>query len=147
MEIDIVNQKDNRVLNRNEVKFVCNYEGEATPKLLDVKNKLIALLNTKKDLIVVDSLQPHFGEAKALGYAKVYDSKDDLEYIETEHVMAKNAQEEEEEVAEETIVEKVEEVAEEVAEKVEEVVEKVEEVVEEAVEAVKEAIEDKTSEE
>ena len=146
MEIDIVNQKDNRVLNRNEVKFVCNYEGEATPKLLDVKNKLIALLNTKKDLIVVDSLQPHFGEAKALGYAKVYDSKDDLEYIETEHVMAKNAQEEEE-VVEQTTEEKVVEAVEEVAEKVEEVVEKVEEAVEEAVETVKEAIEDKTSEE
>ncbi|MCC7553155.1 MAG: 30S ribosomal protein S24e [Methanobacteriaceae archaeon] len=94
MEIDIVNQKDNKVLNRNEVKFVCNYEGEATPKLTDVKSKLIALLNSKKDLIVIDSLQPHFGEAKALGYAKVYDSKEDLEYIETESVIAKNAQEE-----------------------------------------------------
>ncbi|WP_409199450.1 30S ribosomal protein S24e [Methanobrevibacter sp. DSM 116169] len=101
MEIDIINQKDNKVLNRNEVKFVCDYEGEATPKILDVKSKLIALLNTKKNLIVIDSLQPHFGEAKALGYAKVYNTKDDLDYIETESVIAKNAEPEEEPVEEE----------------------------------------------
>ena len=106
MEIDIIEQNDNKVLKRNEVKFICNYEGEPTPKILDVKSKLIALLNTKKDLIVVDSVQPHYGEPKALGYAKVYDSKADLEYIETENIIAKNAEkdepkEEEEEVAEE----------------------------------------------
>lgn len=144
MEIDIVSQKDNRLLNRNEVKFVCSYEGEPTPRLLDVKNKLIALLNTKKNLIVVDSIQPHYGEPKALGYAKVYDSKADLEYIETESVMAKNAQEEEEEVVEETSEEGI---VDKVVEAVEDVVEKVEEVVEEVVEAVEDALDDKTSEE
>ena len=31
-----------------------------------------------------------------LGYAKVYDTVDDLKYIETEHVIAKNAEPEEE---------------------------------------------------
>ena len=111
MEIDIINQKDNKILNRNEVKFVCDYKGEATPKLLDVKSKLISLLNTKKDLIVVDSLQPHFGEAKALGYAKVYVSKKDLEYIETESVMAKNAQEEAPVEESEEVVDSEDEVA------------------------------------
>ena len=66
---------------------------------MDIKSKLVALLNTKKELLVVDNVQPHYGEPKALGYAKVYDTVDDLEYIETKHVMAKN--EEPEEPAEE----------------------------------------------
>jgi len=118
MEIDIINQKDNKILNRNEVKFVCGYKGEPTPKLLDVKSKLISLLNTKKDLIVVDSLQPHFGEAKALGYAKVYVSKKDLEYIETESVMAKNAQEEAPVEESEEVVDSKDEVAVEESEEV-----------------------------
>ena len=64
-------------------------------KKLDIKSKLVALLNTKKDLIVVDNVQPHYGEPKALGYAKVYATVDDLKYIETKHVIAKNEEPEE----------------------------------------------------
>jgi len=90
MEIEILQERENKVLNRTEVKFDCIYQGKATPKLLDVKSKLVALLNAKKDLLVVDSIQPHYGEAKAAGYAKIYDSKKALEDIETPHIIEKN---------------------------------------------------------
>ena len=99
MEIEFIEEKENKVFNRKEIKFYVDYDGEATPKLLDIKSKLVALLNTKKDLIVVDNVQPHYGEPKAIGYAKVYDTVDDLKYIEAKHVIAKN--EEPEEPAEE----------------------------------------------
>lgn len=92
MEIIIVDEKDNKVFNRKEIKFHVEYEGESTPKILDIKSKLIALLNTKKDLIVIDNVQPHYGEPKALGYAKIYDTPADLEYIETESVISKNTE-------------------------------------------------------
>lgn len=106
MEIDIFEQNENKVFNRTEIKFYVEYEGEATPKVLDIKSKLVALLNTKKELIVVDNVQPHYGEPKALGYAKVYATPADLEYIETDSVIAKNTEpveesEEDEEEAEE----------------------------------------------
>lgn len=106
MEIDIFEEKENKIFNRTEIKFYVEYEGESTPKILDIKSKLVALLNTKKDLIVVDNVQPHYGEPKALGYAKVYDTVDDLKYIETDSVIAKNTEpveetEEDEEEAEE----------------------------------------------
>ena len=97
MEIEIYEEKENKLFNRKEIKFYVDYDGEATPKVLDIKSKLVALLNTKKDLIVVDNVQPHYGEPKAAGYAKVYDTVEDLEYIETKHVIAKNT-----EVVEET---------------------------------------------
>jgi small subunit ribosomal protein S24e len=112
MEIDILNKKENKALDRTEVKFDCIYSGEATPKVLDVKSKLVALLDTKKDLIVVDSIQPHFGEAKAAGYAKIYGSKESLEDIETEHAIAKNKEAEVEAPAEEEGTESVEEATE-----------------------------------
>ncbi len=92
MEIDIFEDKENKVFNRREIKFYVEYEGEATPKILDIKSKLVALLNSKKDATVVDNVQPHYGEPKALGYAKVYDTVEDLEYIETKSVIAKNAE-------------------------------------------------------
>lgn len=104
MEIDIFEDKENKVFNRREIKFYVEYEGEATPKIIDIKSKLVALLNSKKDATVVDNVQPHYGESKALGYAKVYDTVDDLKYIETKSVIAKNAEAEapaeEEEAAE-----------------------------------------------
>jgi small subunit ribosomal protein S24e len=96
MEIEFIEEKENKLFNRKEIKFYVDYDGEGTPKVLDIKSKLVALLNTKKDLIVVDNVQPHYGEPKALGYAKVYDTVDDLAYIETEHVIAKNAEPEQE---------------------------------------------------
>lgn len=95
MEITIIEEKDNKIFKRNEVRFFVEYEGEATPKILDIKAKLVALLNTKKDLIVVDNVQPQYGEPKAYGYAKIYVTPADLKYIETESVIAKNTEAEE----------------------------------------------------
>ena len=92
MEIDIFEEKENKLLNRKEIKFYVDYDGEATPKVLDIKSKLVALLNTKKELLVVDNVQPHYGEPKALGYAKIYDTVEDLKYIEAKHVIEKNAE-------------------------------------------------------
>ena len=92
MEIEFISEKENKVFNRKEIKFYVDYDGEATPKVLDIKSKLVALLNTKKELLVVDNVQPHYGEPKALGYAKVYDTVEDLEYIETKNVLAKNTE-------------------------------------------------------
>ncbi|KZX13128.1 30S ribosomal protein S24e [Methanobrevibacter curvatus] len=109
MDIQIIEEKENKVLKRKEIKFDSIYTGEATPTILSVKSKLVSLLNSKKDLLVVDILQPNFGEAKAAGYAKIYDSVEALNDIETEHVIEKNKGEEppveekkEEEVVEDT---------------------------------------------
>ena len=109
MEIEFIEEKENKLFNRKEIKFYVDYDGEATPKVLDIKSKLVALLNTKKELIVVDNVQPHYGEPKALGYAKVYDTVDDLEYIETKHVIAKNEEPAEEEAEEAEDAEEAEE--------------------------------------
>ena len=109
MEIEFIEEKENKLFNRKEIKFYVDYDGEATPKVLDIKSKLVALLNTKKELIVVDNVQPHYGEPKALGYAKVYDTIDDLEYIETKHVIAKNEEPAEEEAEEAEDAEEAEE--------------------------------------
>ena len=91
MEIDIFEDKENKVFNRREIKFYVEYEGEATPKITDIKSKLVALLNSKKESTVVDNVQPHYGEPKALGYAKVYETVEDLEYIETKILMVKKS--------------------------------------------------------
>lgn len=101
MDIDIKDQKENSLLNRTEIQFDCIYQGEATPKVLDVKNKLVAMLNAEKELLVVDQIKPIFGEGRANGYAKLYDSKESLTDIETKHVIEKNKEPQKEAVEEE----------------------------------------------
>ena len=40
MEINVNEKIENPLLNRTEIHFDCTYQGEATPKVLDVKNRL-----------------------------------------------------------------------------------------------------------
>jgi small subunit ribosomal protein S24e len=104
MEIDIKEQVENPVLNRTEIHFDCIYQGESTPKVLEIKNRLVAQLDVDKNLLVVDNVKPSFGEGKANGYAKLYDSEEKLVQIEKQHVLEKNKEpgkEESEEEAEE----------------------------------------------
>ncbi len=101
MDIEIIEKNENPLLNRTEVHFDCVYTGETTPKIIDVKNKLVALLDADKNLLVVDKVLPKFGEGKAEGYAKVYDSEESLKSIEQKHVLDKNTEPQEEESEEE----------------------------------------------
>ena len=113
MEITILEKKENPLLNRTEIKFECDYPTEGTPNILDVKHKLVALEDASKDLLVVDSMKPSYGEAKAVGLAKIYDSVEKLDEIETEAVKTKNEEPEEEAPAEEEEAEEAEEASEE----------------------------------
>jgi small subunit ribosomal protein S24e len=90
MEINITQKTKNPLLNRTEIEFECTYQGESTPKILEVKSRLVAVLDVDKNLLVVDKLKPQFGEGKALGYAKLYDSAENLSSIERKHVLEKN---------------------------------------------------------
>jgi small subunit ribosomal protein S24e len=90
MEINIKDQIKNPLLKRTEIHFECLYQGDATPRVLDIKNKLLAILNADKELLVVDKVIQTFGEGKANCYAKIYDSLESLEKIETKHIINKN---------------------------------------------------------
>jgi small subunit ribosomal protein S24e len=101
MEINITQKTKNPLLNRTEIEFECTYQGESTPKILEVKSRLVAVLDVDKNLLVVDKLKPQFGEGKALGYAKLYDSAESLSSIERKHVLEKNQEAVKEETDEE----------------------------------------------
>lgn len=98
MEINVNEQTKNPLLDRKEIRFDCLYQGESTPKVIEVKNRLVAVLDVDKNLLVVDKLKPQFGEGKAKGYAKLYDSQESLSRIERQHVLEKNQEPKKEEV-------------------------------------------------
>ncbi len=101
MEIKIIEKVNNPLLNRIEIKFECEYPQEATPTILDVKHKLIALEDSSNELLVVEKVKPSFGVPTAVGSARVYDSVESLNKIETKAVKNKNEEPEVEEEPEE----------------------------------------------
>lgn len=90
MEINVITKTENPVLDRTEIEFECVYQGESTPKILDVKSKLVAILDANKNLLIIDNIQPSYGEGKGNGYAKIYNSEESLNKIETKHIIEKN---------------------------------------------------------
>lgn len=106
MEIKIVNDLDNKLLNRKELDFTVEYEGP-TPSRADVRKKLAALLNKDVNLVLVHKMESEYGHQLAKGYAKIYDSESRMKQIEPEHVLKRNTMPEEpvvEEAEEETAV-------------------------------------------
>lgn len=101
MDIEIKDKNENPLLNRTEIYFDCVYQGEATPNAVDIKNKLVALLDADKKLLVIDSVLPKFGEGRADGYAKIYDSEENLNKIEAKHILTKNQEPQKDEESEE----------------------------------------------
>lgn len=94
MEIKIVQDLDNKLLNRKELDFTVEYEGP-TPSRADVKKKLAALLNTDIDLIIVQKIESEYGHQLVKGYAKIYESADRMKQIEKEYVLQRNVMPEE----------------------------------------------------
>ena len=72
-----------------EVKKKMNVESK-TPKKEDVRKKIAALHNAKEDVVVVEKITNRFGDKRFVGSAKIYESKEKMEEIEPEHIIARN---------------------------------------------------------
>jgi len=90
MELEILEKRENPLLNRTEVKFRIKHEGEKTPERELVKNDLAEELKVSKDLIIIDYIRPHFGIAVSSGYAKIYKSVEDGKKVEPDYVLRRN---------------------------------------------------------
>jgi small subunit ribosomal protein S24e len=56
MDVKIIEDKNNVLLKRRELKFEVTFEGP-TPTRMDVKNKMAALLNVPLELVVVQRMK------------------------------------------------------------------------------------------
>jgi len=88
MEVEIIEKKENPLLERTEVRFKVAFAG-STPKRSDVRNKVIAQLNADRELTVLDRLDADFGAQRAMGYVKVYANKKAMK-IEPDYKVLRN---------------------------------------------------------
>ncbi len=91
MEVFVESERQNPLLKRREVYFRLKYEEEGrTPSRADVRQKIASLFSAEAERVVIDHIKPEFGKTEAKGYAKIYDSIDDLMKIEREHIIRRN---------------------------------------------------------
>ncbi|MFB6128782.1 MAG: 30S ribosomal protein S24e [Halorhabdus sp.] len=89
MDIDIIEEEENPMLHRTDVRFEVAHE-EATPSRLSVRDSLAAMLNKDAEEVVVHQLDTTFGMRKTVGYAKVYDDPEFAREVEQDHMLERN---------------------------------------------------------
>ncbi|MBU4406900.1 MAG: hypothetical protein KKB24_04855, partial [Candidatus Altiarchaeota archaeon] len=71
MNIEILEEKENPLLGRKEIRFRVDYKGK-TPGFEEVRNELITKVSADKNLTIIDSVNSDFGSQSAFAYAKIY---------------------------------------------------------------------------
>ncbi|WP_248895312.1 30S ribosomal protein S24e [Haloplanus halobius] len=89
MDIDIIEEDENPMLHRTDVRFQVTHE-DATPSRLSVRDSLAAKLNKDSSEVVVHELDTKFGMRKTVGYAKVYESADHARDVEQDFMLVRN---------------------------------------------------------
>ena len=89
MDVEIIDEDENPMLHRTDVRFQLTHE-EATPSRLSVRDSLAAKLNKDAGEVVVHSLDTKYGMRKTVGYAKVYEDSEAAEDVEQEHMLERN---------------------------------------------------------
>lgn len=105
MNIEVIEKKVNPLLKRREIMFKVDHEG-ATPSREEVRKNLAAMINAKKELVIIDRMRSEYGKRETHGYAKIYRSEKGLKEIERAHIIRRNILTESEEKAEKVETEK-----------------------------------------
>ncbi|UAL07355.1 MAG: 30S ribosomal protein S24e [Candidatus Methanogranum gryphiswaldense] len=95
MKMEIKEQKKNPLMKRAEVYFTLEHVGQSTPGRNVIAEELSKKLKTKRNCVVIDSVESVYGIGKSEGYAKVYDSKEAALEFESEYLLKRNGIEKE----------------------------------------------------
>ncbi len=90
MKMEITERKENPLYHRVEVHFTVDHVGECTPGRNAVAEEVAKQTKSKRDCVVVASVESVYGTGVSKGYAKVYDTKEDALRLEREYQLKRN---------------------------------------------------------
>lgn len=90
MEIKVTEIRENKLLGRKEIYFDIIHEGEPTPSREAVKGKLVAMLDLDPNTTVLQYIRSYFGSNVSKGYAKAYETRERMLYIEPEYILLRD---------------------------------------------------------
>ncbi|MFX1490732.1 MAG: 30S ribosomal protein S24e [Promethearchaeota archaeon] len=94
MKIKIEEKMDNPLFKRQEITFLVEHQGTATPTRLDVRAKLAAMLNCKEDTLYIIKLNGLYGQSTTQGFARQYPSKEAAVVHEQDYILKRHTKEE-----------------------------------------------------
>ncbi len=90
MDLEIVTQKENKVLQRQQIVLKAK-DGKLTPSRKELRPKIAAMLNAKEELTVIKKIQHSFGKREALIEANVYENEEALKRAEQKHLIERDS--------------------------------------------------------
>ena len=90
MELEITEQNDKPLLNRQEIKVVIKHNESSTPRRNQVIKNISEQLKANRELVIIDHLKNAYGKTETHGYAKIYSDKESLSKIETKPSMERH---------------------------------------------------------
>jgi small subunit ribosomal protein S24e len=94
MKIKIEEKHENPLLKRQDITFLVEHTGTATPPRVDVRDKLAAQMNCQTDQLYVIKLQGLYGQSTTRGLAHLYASKEEAMTQEQTHIIKRHSTEE-----------------------------------------------------
>ncbi len=89
MEIQIIEEKENPLLERREVQLRV-IQDAGSPKISDLRKKIAAQLSLDEALFVVQHVNSEYGMNESRCMLKIYNSEERLKAVEAQHVLKKN---------------------------------------------------------
>ena len=87
--MEIIDRKENPLLNRVEIEFRWNHEGQATPSRVDMLNGIASIEpGSNRDLIVIKDVNTRFGQSSTTGLGIVYSDAESMK-VEPDYMHAR----------------------------------------------------------
>ena len=90
MKLDVQSKKQNKLMERTEVKFKVTHDGEPTPARDAIRTALASALGVQKDRVIVSNMSTEYGIGDTFGAASVYDSLEAAKKNEQNHLLVRN---------------------------------------------------------
>jgi small subunit ribosomal protein S24e len=96
MDIEITQDTRNELLSRRELRFVLTHDGP-TPSRKEIIGRMCAMKNVGESFAVLDPLSTRYGQMKAEGVLRIYDSEDARNRAESDYLLTRGEPKQQEE--------------------------------------------------
>ncbi len=88
--LKIIEEKENKLIERREIKFIVEHLGNPTPSRLDIRGKLSAILDVDPETLYVIKTETEYGIGRTKGLAHIYATKERAMAIESKYIIERH---------------------------------------------------------
>ena len=90
MKVEILKEKENKLLARKEIEFRIEHVGATTPSRADIRAKISAQYNADVAAVVIKKLKTKYGIGVTDGSAMVYATPEQMNRIELSYIIKRH---------------------------------------------------------